>query len=47
MSSDDMKVLEEEIEKMKDERSTGVDRMFPFRPTYKFNGIELPILQQE
>jgi hypothetical protein len=42
VSSDKMKVLEEEIEQMKDEHSNGVERMFPFVPTCTFNGIEVP-----
>jgi hypothetical protein len=42
MSSDEMKVLEAEIEQMKDEHSKDVDRMFTFGPTCTFNGIELP-----
>jgi hypothetical protein len=37
-----MKVLEEEIEQMKDEHSNGVDRMFPFGPPFRFNGLEVP-----
>jgi hypothetical protein len=41
-SSDEMKVLEEEIEQMKDEHGNGVDRMFLFGPTCTFNGIEVP-----
>jgi hypothetical protein len=32
-SSDEMKVLEEEIDVTKDEQSNGVNRMFPFGPT--------------
>jgi hypothetical protein len=43
VSSDDMKVLEDEIEQMKDENSNGVDHMFPFGPTCIFNGTEVPI----
>jgi hypothetical protein len=42
VSSDDMKVLEDEIEQMKDEHSNGVDRMFPFGPTCSFNGTAVP-----
>jgi hypothetical protein len=41
-SSNEMKVLEEEIEQMKDEHSNGVDRIFPFGPTCTFNGIQVP-----
>jgi hypothetical protein len=41
-SSDDMKVLEDEVEHMKDEHSNGVDRMFPFGPTCSFNGSDVP-----
>jgi hypothetical protein len=41
-SSDEMKVLEEEIEKMKDEHRNGVDRMFLFGQTCTFNDIEVP-----
>jgi hypothetical protein len=43
MSSVEMKVLEEDMEQMKDEQSKGVDRMFPFGPTCTFNGIEVPM----
>jgi hypothetical protein len=42
VSSDDMKVLEDEIEQMKDEHSNGVDHMFPFGQTCIFNGNEVP-----
>jgi hypothetical protein len=42
MSSDEIKVLEEEIEQMKDEHSNDVNLMFPFGPTCIFNGIEVP-----
>jgi hypothetical protein len=42
VSCDDMKVLEDEIEHIKDEHSNGVDRMFQFRPTCSFNGAEVP-----
>jgi hypothetical protein len=42
VSSNDMKVLEDEIEKMKYEHRNGVDRMFPFVPTCSFNGTEVP-----
>jgi hypothetical protein len=42
VSSDDMKLLEDEIEQMKDEHSNGVDRLFPFGPTCSFNGTEVP-----
>jgi hypothetical protein len=42
VSSDDMKVLEDGIEKMKYEHSNGVYHMFPFGPTCSFNGIEVP-----
>jgi hypothetical protein len=44
MSSDEMKVVDEEIDEIKNEHSNGVDRMFPFGPTCTFNGIEVPIL---
>jgi hypothetical protein len=43
MSSDKMKVLEEDIEAMKDEHSNGVDRMFQFRQKCTFIGVEVPI----
>jgi hypothetical protein len=43
VSSDDMKVLKDEIDQMKDEHSNGVDRMFPFEPTCSFDGTEVPI----
>jgi hypothetical protein len=42
VSSDDMKVLEDEIEQMKDEHSNDVDRMFPFEPKCSFNVTEVP-----
>jgi hypothetical protein len=35
--SNNMKVLEDEIEHMKDEHRNGVDRRFPFGPTCSFN----------
>jgi hypothetical protein len=42
VSNNDMKVLEDEIEHMRDEHSNGVNRMFPFGPTCSFNGSEVP-----
>jgi hypothetical protein len=42
MSSDEMKVLEADIEKMKDQHSKYVDRMFTFGPAFTFNGTEDP-----
>jgi hypothetical protein len=42
VSIDEMKVLDDEIEAMKDEYSNGVDPMFPFGPTYTFNGSQVP-----
>jgi hypothetical protein len=43
VSSDDMKVLEDEIEQIKDEHSNGVDHMIPYGPTCSFNGSDVPI----
>jgi hypothetical protein len=37
-----MKVLDNEIDQMKDEHSNGLDCMFPFGPTCSFNGSEVP-----
>jgi hypothetical protein len=42
VSSDEMKVLDDKIAAMKDEHSNGVDRMFPFGPTFTFNGSQVP-----
>jgi hypothetical protein len=42
VNSDDMKKLEEEIASTKDEHIKGVVQMFPFGPTYTFNGVEVP-----
>jgi hypothetical protein len=42
VSSNDMKVLEDEIEHMKDEHTNGVYRIFPFGPTCSFNGSKVP-----
>jgi hypothetical protein len=42
VSRNDTKVLEDEIEHMKDEHSNGADRMFQFPPTCSFNGSEVP-----
>jgi hypothetical protein len=42
VSSDEMKVLDEEMLAMKDEHSSGVDRMFEFGPTCTFNGSQVP-----
>jgi hypothetical protein len=42
VSSDDMKLLEDEIEQMEDEHRNGVDRMFQFGPICSFNGNEVP-----
>jgi hypothetical protein len=39
---EEMKVLQEEINEMKDEHSNGADRMFPFGPTCTFNGATVP-----
>jgi hypothetical protein len=47
MSSDTMKVLQVEIEQMKDEHSNGVDRMFLFGPTCTLNGIEVICYMQQ
>jgi hypothetical protein len=41
-SSDEIKVLEEDIEAMKDEHNNGVDRIFPFGPPCTPNGVEVP-----
>jgi prepilin-type processing-associated H-X9-DG protein len=38
-----MKALQEEMHAMKDEHSNGADRMFPFRPTCTYNGVEVPM----
>jgi hypothetical protein len=40
---EEMKVLHEEIDTMKDEHSNGAYRMFPFWLTFNFNGVEVPI----
>jgi hypothetical protein len=42
VSSDKMKVLNDEIEAMKDEHSNGVDHIFPFGPTCTFNESQVP-----
>jgi hypothetical protein len=40
---EEMKVLQEEIDAMKDKHSNGaVHIMFPFGPTCTFNGVEVP-----
>jgi hypothetical protein len=44
MSSNELKMLEDEIENMKYEHINGVDRMFPFGSTCTFNGSEVPTL---
>jgi hypothetical protein len=35
-----MKVLQEDIYPMKDEHNNCADHMFPFGPTFNFNGVE-------
>jgi hypothetical protein len=42
VSSNEMKVLDDEISAMKDEHRNSVDRMFPFGPTFTFNGSQVP-----
>jgi hypothetical protein len=42
VSSNGMKVLDDETEAMKDEHSNGVDHMFQFRSTCTFNGSDVP-----
>jgi hypothetical protein len=37
-----MKVIQEDIDAMKDNHSNGADRMLPFGPTCTFNGVEVP-----
>jgi hypothetical protein len=42
VSSDEIKVLDNEISAMKDEHRNGVDRMFSFGPACTFNGSQVP-----
>jgi hypothetical protein len=39
--NEDMRGLEKEIEKIKDEHSNGIDRVFPFGPACIFNDIKM------
>jgi hypothetical protein len=41
VSGEEIKVLQEEIDAMKDDHSYGADCILPFRPTGTFNGVEV------